>query len=113
MSMTERDILAEMILAGFFAVACIRACVRATPGGRLRFSDLLRLPGRMERLSRSRWQWFSMVALLLVIRLQVGLPFVLEIIVAFQFLLFLALPNKVKTPGPMRRNGNAAVVGSR
>ncbi len=66
--------LVEMILAGFFAVACIRACVPANPGGKLQFSDLLRFPGRLERLSRSRWQWFSMVALLLVIRLQAGLP---------------------------------------
>jgi hypothetical protein len=113
MSTSTRVILVEVILAGFFAVACVRACVPATPGGRLRFSDLLRLPGRLERLNRSRWQWFSMVALLLVIRLQMGLPFVLEIIVAVQFLIFLALPTKVQTRGGTRRNGNAAVVGSR
>ena len=39
-----------------------------------------------------------MVALLLVIRLQIGLPFVLEIIVLFQFLIFLALPTRAQ-PG--------------
>ena len=111
--MTTRVILVEMILAGFFAVACIRACVPATPGGRLSFSDLLRLPGRIDRLQRSRWQWFSMVALLLVIRLQIGLPFVLEVIVALEFLIFLALPTRAQTPGGKRRNGNAAVAGSR
>src|SRR5712691_5842738 len=97
--MSARVILVEMILAGFFAVACIRACVPTTPGGRLSFSNLLQLPGRIERLRRSRWQWFSMVALLLVIRLQMGLPFVLEVIVAFQFLIFLALPTRAQTTG--------------
>jgi len=102
-----------MILAGFFAVACIRACVPADPGGKLSFADLIRFPGRIERLQRSRWQWFSMVALLLIIRLQMGLPFVLEIITAVQFLIFLAVPTKVRTPGGTRRNGNAAIVGSR
>jgi hypothetical protein len=33
-----------------------------------------------------------MIALLLVIRLQMGVPFVLEAVVAIQFLIFLALP---------------------
>jgi hypothetical protein len=85
-------ILVEIILAGFFAVACIRACVPAALDGKLAFSDLLHLPGRIERLRRSRWQWFSMVALLLVIRLQTGLPSILEAIVAVQFMVFIALP---------------------
>jgi hypothetical protein len=33
-----------------------------------------------------------MIALLLVIRLQMGMPIVLEAVVAIQFLIFLALP---------------------
>jgi len=81
-------------LGWFFAVACIRAAVPAAPGHKLRFSNLLRFPGRIERLRRSRWQWFSMVALLLVVRLQAGLPLVLEAIVAVEFLIFLALPTR-------------------
>jgi hypothetical protein len=104
--------LVEMILAGFFAVACIRACVPANPNGKLSFSDLLRFPGRLERLKRSRWQWFSMVALLLVLRLQAGLPLVLELIVLVEFVIFLALPVRAQTQG-MQRRANAAVVGSR
>lgn len=111
--MGERVILVEMILAGFFAVACIRACVPAAADGRLRFSDLWRLPGRIERLRRSRWQWFSMVALLLVIRLQIGLPFVLEAIVPVEFLIFLALPTRVHVEKGPRNGGFAAFVGSR
>ncbi len=105
--------LIEVILAGFFAIACIRACVPANPGGKLQFSDLLRLPGRLERLQRSRWQWFSMVALLLVLRLQAGLPLVLEVIVAVEFVIFLAVPTRVKKTKGLQRRGNEAVVASR
>ena len=106
--------LVETILAGFFAVACIRACMPSNPNGKLHFNDLLRFPGRLERLQRTRWQWFSMVALLLVVRLQVGLPLVLEIIVALEFLIFLALPTRTQTAGGKKsRSVNAAVVGSR
>jgi len=104
--------LIETILAGFFAVACLRACVPAAADGKLRFTDLFRFPGRLERLQRTRWQWFSMVALLLVVRLQTGLPLVLEVIVAAEFALFMALPSRAVTKGALRR-GNAAVVGSR
>jgi len=106
--------LVEAILAGFFAVACIRACVPANPNGKLSFSDLLRFPGRIERLRRSRWQWFSMVALLLVVRLQAGLPLALEAIVAVELVVFLALPTRVETAdGKKSRSVNAAIVGIR
>jgi hypothetical protein len=105
--------LVEMLLAGFFAVACLRACVPANPGGKLQFSDLLRFPGRIERLQRSRWQWFSMVVLLLVIRLQTGLPLVLEVIVAVEFVVFLAVPVRVKTTPGSPRRGNEAVARNR
>ncbi len=110
--MNLRTILIELLLAGFFGVACIRACVPASPGGKLVFSDLFRFPGRLERLQRTRWQWFSMVALLLVLRLQAGLPLVLEVIVAGEFAVFMALPVRATTTDA-RRKGNAAVVGSR
>ncbi len=105
--------LVEVILAGFFAVACIRACVPAAPEDKLGFSNLLRFPGRIERLRRSRWQWFSMVALLLVLRLEAGLPLVVEVIVAVEFLIFLALPTRAETTKGTRKGGNAAIVGSR
>jgi hypothetical protein len=94
--MGQQTLLVEMILGGFFAVACMRTSVPAAPNGRLQFGDLLRLPGRIERLRRSRWQWFSMVALLLVIRLQKGMPLVLELTVALMFVLFLVLPTRAQ-----------------
>lgn len=92
--MSQQTMLVELILGGFFAVACMRTSVPSSPESGLHFGDLLRLPGRIERLRRSRWQWFSMVALLLVIRLQKGMPLVLEITVALMFLVFVALPTR-------------------
>jgi len=94
--MDWKTVSVELILGGFFAIACIRSCIPAVVNGTVNFGDFLRFPGRIERLRRSRWQWFSMVALLLVIRAQKGVPFVLEAIVAFQFLLFLALPTNAQ-----------------
>lgn len=90
--MNRDTILVELIIAGFFAVACIRTCIPTAPGERLGFTNFFRFPGRIERLRRSRWQWFSMVALLLVIRLQKGAPLILEVMIALQFLIFFALP---------------------
>src|SRR5713101_775782 len=95
--------LVEAILAGFFAVACIRACVPAAPGDKLRFSNLLRFPGRIERLRRSRWQWFSMVALLLVVRLPAGLPLPPEAIDAEDFIIFWARSTTAETPEEKKR----------
>jgi hypothetical protein len=70
------------------------------------------MPGRIERLRRSRWQWFSMVALMLVLRLQNELPLVLEGLALLQFLVFLALPNRVM-PNCCEGRGNEAALGNR
>jgi hypothetical protein len=56
---------------------------------------------RLERLRRSRWQWFSMVVLMLLLRLQHMLPAKVELVVALQFLIFLVLPIR----GLVRRTG--------
>jgi len=92
--MNSPSILVDLLLAGFFAIACIRAHGPVTPGQKLTFACLLRLSDRLERLRRSRWQWFSMVALVLVLRMQQTQPLTLEIILVLQFLVFLALPTQ-------------------
>jgi hypothetical protein len=94
--MVMQTALVELVLAGFFAVACLRSCAPINTEDKLRFGNLFRLPGRLERLRRSRWQWVSMVALLLVIRLQEGVPLVFELTVALQFMAFLALPARTE-----------------
>jgi hypothetical protein len=109
--MNERTILLELLLSGFFAVACIRASVPAGPATPATFlTNLLRFPGRIERLRRSRWQWFAMVSLMIVLRLQQQLPLVLELMAALQFLLFLALPTRTTGRGGAEGRGNAAAV---
>ncbi|MGH9686693.1 MAG: hypothetical protein ACRD5K_06340 [Candidatus Acidiferrales bacterium] len=91
--MNERMVLIDLLLAGFFATACLRA---QTPVDRdKKISDFFRLSGRMERLRRSRWQWFAMVAFMLVLRLQQQLPLVLELMVTLEFALFMAIPKSV------------------
>jgi len=108
-----RTTLFEVLLNGFFAIACIRASVPSTPGRQISFSELLRFSGRIERLRRTRWQWFSMVALLLVARFQGALPLVLEALVALEFALFLAIPTRVPNGGKAQRSNHAPALGSR
>lgn len=100
--MNWRTTLIELMLAGFFAIACIRAHGPFATGVQASFSDFFRLSDRIERLRRSRWQWFSMVLLMLIIRLQGQLPLMLEVMVAVQFVVFLALPVQVRAKSMAR-----------
>jgi hypothetical protein len=88
--MNEKTALIELLLAGFFATACLRA--QMPVDGDKKISDFFRLTGRLERLRRSRWQWFAMVAFMLVLRLQHQLPLILELMVTLEFALFMAAP---------------------
>jgi hypothetical protein len=96
--MNDKTVLIELLLAGFFAVCCIRAHKPLAPGENRKFGDLFRLTGRMERLRRSRWQWFALVGFMLVLRLQQQLPPILELMVLLEFALFLALPSSAAAP---------------
>ena len=91
--MSTQALLVEILLSGFFAVACFKA--RSEDGVDIRVAPraLFVLTDRMERLRRSRWQWCSMVLLLVVVRLQQGQPIVAELTALAQFALFLALPS--------------------
>jgi hypothetical protein len=82
----------ELLLAGFFAVACFKAREQSPQDLRVTPRSLFVLTDRLERLRRSRWQWCSMVLLLVVIRTQQGTPMVAELTALAQFLLFLLLP---------------------
>lgn len=100
--MDGKTALFELLMAGFFAVACIRAHGPVESGKALTLSNFFRLSDRLERLRQTRWQWASMVALLLVIRLQQPIPLGLEIMVAAQFLLFMALPVRAEVKNRAR-----------
>ena len=88
----DRFALIELLLAGFFAIACFRGRAPSTPDQKASFGSFFRFSGRLERLRRSRWQWFSMVAIMLVLRLQNQLPPSVEIMVGMMFLIFLVFP---------------------
>jgi len=100
--MSGKMTLAALLLGGFFAIACFRAQGAVTPGQNMTFGQLFRFSDRVDRLKRSRWQWFSMVALMLVLRLQQQLPVALEIVAVAQFALFLALPTRAAAKRPSK-----------
>ena len=90
--MGTQALLVELLLAAFFAIACFRARAEEPSFDALAPQRIFMLTDRLERLRRSRWQWFAMVLLLVVVRLQVGAPILAEFTALAQFLIFLALP---------------------
>src|SRR6516165_3576985 len=90
--MRTQALLIEILLSGFFAIACFRARVQTSDIRGLAPRKLFKLIGRIERLRITRWQWSSMVLLLVIVRLQQGSPVIAEMTALMQFLLFLALP---------------------
>lgn len=90
--MSTQALLVEVLLSAFFAVACFRARAASIGVDSIAPRNLFALTNRVERLRRSRWQWFAMVFLLVVLRLQRGTPLVAELTVLAQLGVFLALP---------------------
>jgi hypothetical protein len=103
--MNTQALFLELLVSGFFAIACFRARAAVNPGQvALRPRDLFRLTDRVERLSRSRWQWFAMVGILILVRMQAGVPLYVELTAALQFVIFLALPVARQDPSSMTRD---------
>jgi hypothetical protein len=101
--LSTQALLIEMLLSGFFAVACFRARANTMDSIRIAPQALFVLTDRLERLRRSRWQWFSMVLLLVVVRLEKGTPMVAELTVLAQFIVFLSLPTQKPSLEVIRR----------
>jgi hypothetical protein len=95
--------LVELLLSAFFAVACFRARSQSPEMSELTPQKLFVLTDRIERLRRSRWQWCSMVALLILLRLQSGTPIVAELTVLAQFIVFMSLPAQRTLRGVLHR----------
>ena len=102
--MSTQALLVEILLSAFFAVACFRARAESPSAQGFAPQKLFVLTDRLERLRRSRWQWFSMVLLLVLVRLQMGVPLVAELTALAQFLVFLALPASKSAPEVLRRS---------
>ena len=96
--MSTQALLIEVLLSAFFAIACFRARSGSPDVRGLAPKRLFVLTDRIERLRVSRWQWCSMVVLLLLVRLQHGAPMVAELTALLQFIVFLALPSENASP---------------
>ena len=90
--MNTKALLLELLVSGFFAVACLKARDGDFSKAALSPREFLQLTDRLDRLSRTRWQWASMVLLLLVVRMQSGVPVAVELTAFVQFVIFLSLP---------------------
>lgn len=84
--MVEKLAVMEFLLVGAIALACF-----AAPAKR---ASMLGLSARLDRLRRSRWQWLSIVAVMLVLRLQRTFSPALELTIGLLFLILLAFPTK-------------------
>jgi hypothetical protein len=74
-----QSLLAEILLSGFFAIACFQARAESPGVQGLALGKSFALTGRLEHLRRSRWPWSCMVLLLVLIRVQIGTPLVAEL----------------------------------
>ena len=90
----SQALLTELLLSGFFAIACFRARAEGIANAGIAPRALFAMTDRLERLRRSRWQWFAMILLLVLIRIERGAPMVAEVTVVAQLILFLLLPTK-------------------
>jgi len=102
--MGTQSLLVELLLSGFFAVACLRARAASSGSWNIAPRRLFGMTDRIERLRRSRWQWFAMVLLLYVLRFEQGVPMIAELTAAAQFIVFLALPTQEPAPEVLRRS---------
>jgi hypothetical protein len=101
--LNTQALLIEFLLSGFFAIACFRARAESPSSHGFAPAKLIVLTDRLERLRRTRWQWCSMVLLLVVVRLQLGTPLLVELTGLAQFIVFLALPSQRTPVGVLHR----------
>ena len=90
--MSTKALLLELLISGFFAIGCFKARATNLGSAAVTRRNFFRLKDRLERLSITRWQWFSLVLVVMAVRLQSGVPLMVELTAAAQFVIFLALP---------------------
>jgi hypothetical protein len=108
--MNTHPLLLELLISGFFAVACFKARAGDTSSVAMRPRDLLQLTDRLDRLKRTRWQWCAMVLVIVAVRLQSGSPVVAEFTAALQFVVFLALPVKKESVATTGKTGRKTLT---
>jgi hypothetical protein len=111
--MGTQALLIEVLLSAFFAVACFRARSESLSACSLTPQRMFVLIGRLERLHRTRWQWCSMVVLLILVRMQFGAPLVAEVTALAEFVLFLALPSCKSGKAVLQNRGGSILNATR
>ena len=81
----------QLLLSGFFALACLRARARVDSPRGPAASWCAWLP-RWQRYRLTRVQWGSFIGMLLLARVQGLLPPAVEAMAAVEFIVFLLLP---------------------
>jgi hypothetical protein len=99
--MNVQSLLVEVLLSAFFALACFRARGQEMNMQGLAPRKLFVLKNRLDRLRYSRWQWFFMVLIVVLVRMQMGTPLVAEMTALAQFVLFMALPTNKSAKGAL------------
>lgn len=90
--MIDKLTLVEVLIAGFFGIACFWApSVNSAAKNRL-FASVAQLLSWLDSLRRERWQWLTVIGTMLGLRLQHQLPPVIELMVGVTFLILLAFP---------------------
>ncbi len=82
----------EVLIAGFFGVACFWApTVNSAASNRL-FAWVAHISLRLDSLRRERWQWLTVIGTMLALRIQHQLSRIIEPMVGLTFLILLAFP---------------------
>lgn len=91
-SVIDKLTVLEVLIAGFFGVACFWApTVNSAASNRL-FAWVAHISLRLDSLRRERWQWLTVIGTMLGLRLQHQLPPLIELMVGLTFLILLAFP---------------------
>jgi hypothetical protein len=88
----DKVTILELLVAGFFGIACFWAPTRSNAGTNALFAWIARLSLRVDLLRRSRWQWLTVIGTMLGLRIQHQLPPAVELMVGLTFLILLAFP---------------------
>lgn len=90
--MIDKWTVLEVLIAGFFGVACFWAPTVHSAASNKLFAWVAQLSLRLNSLRRERWQWLTVIGTMLGLRIQHQLPSIIELMVGLTFLILLAFP---------------------
>lgn len=90
--MIDKLTVLELLVAGFFGIACFWAPTVKGPATNSLFAWVAHLSLRLDSLRQERWQWLTVIGTMLGLRIQHQLPPIIELMVGLTFLILLAFP---------------------